>query len=244
MLRLTCLVAGYGVMASSVSAEAAPSPPHLAQAWVAMSTGDGEPGATGKESYLYEDEGECHHHASDTCVKAHIFDYGANTCVKYEIDRGFDSKYTGTYYVKCDAVNCCAGDPTPDLKKWDIGEAGKSLDKVKYLGKKDTTELNGNPVKDADVWQEHVKLPFTPLLVDYTYYITNNGSDVITHRIDWGVSDNSSNGVILYGDFQVQHNLTDFRTVFEPPADCLVPNVDQCQQSKVDEWEQKYFARN
>lgn len=34
--------------------ETAPPVPHLAQAWVAMSSGDGLPGATGKESYLYE----------------------------------------------------------------------------------------------------------------------------------------------------------------------------------------------
>ena len=53
-----------------------PAVPHLSQAWVAQSSGDGEPGETGKETYLYE---ECHQAGggSDSCLQAHIFDYGA-----------------------------------------------------------------------------------------------------------------------------------------------------------------------
>ena len=47
----------------SVSTNAA-AHPHLAQAWTAMSAGDGLKGQTGKESYLYEDCKE----PSDTCM--------------------------------------------------------------------------------------------------------------------------------------------------------------------------------
>ena len=225
------------------------TPPHLSQAWVALSTGDGEPGATGKESYLYEDCKE----SSDTCVKAHVWDYGANNCIKFEVDRGFSSKYSGTFYVACDAVDCCksAGTegPIPDIKKWDIGQAGALLqDKVTYLGKKDTTELGGNPVKSADAWFEQFDLPFTTRKINYTYYVTESGDDVITHRINYGGGDSKSTGNILYGDFQVQKNISSFRNVFEPPAACLKNNVLTCSQKKVKAWNKKYFkhaaARN
>merc|ERR1711990_812230 len=148
------------LIASGVSAQV--DHPHLAQAWVAMSSGDGEQGMTGKESYLYED---CQPKGatSDTCVQAHIFDYGANTCIKYEVNRGFDSKYSGTYYVKCDAVDCCVKDKDqlPDLKKWDIGQAGPILqDKVVHLGNRSIQDLNNNTIL-ADAWYETFDLPFT-----------------------------------------------------------------------------------
>ena len=51
--------------------------------------------------------------------------YGADTCIKYEVDMGLYSRYTGTYYVACDAVNCCKGN-APDVKKWDIGQSKSS----------------------------------------------------------------------------------------------------------------------
>merc|ERR1711990_503844 len=128
---------------------AAPTAPHLAQAWVAQSSGDGEPGKIGKESYLYED---CKHKGgeSDNCKQAHIFDYGADNCIKLEINAGFKSAATGTWYVKCDAVDCCydGDNDVPDIKKWDIAKPGWNK-KIAYLGKHDTTALN-ETVKGAD----------------------------------------------------------------------------------------------
>ena len=50
-------------------------------------------------------------------------DYGAATCIKYEIDGGFDFPGTGRYYVACDSVDCCKDQTTenkPDVKQWDI----------------------------------------------------------------------------------------------------------------------------
>lgn len=212
--------------------------PHLAQAWVAQSSGDGLPGQTGKESYLYCLDKE----ASDTCIKAHVFDYGADTCVKYEIDRGVKSEYSGTFYVKCDAVDCCvggdAGNRIPDVKQWDIGNGGL-LDKVTYLGKQDTTELNDAVVKDADVYSDKFHLPFTKVGVNYTYFVTESNNDTITHRIDYSAP--GASGSILYGDFQVQHDIESFRSVFVPPAACLKPNTLKCSDNKVREWNQKYF---
>ena len=217
--------------------------PHLAKAWVAQSSGDGLKGQTGTESYLYEDGKE----SSDTCVKAHKWDYGEDTCVKYEIDRGLDSRYSGTFYVKCDAVNCCAdggsGAGPADLKKWDIGMGERIIgDKIKYLGKVDTTGLNGAVVKGADEWTERFPLPFTKDHINYTFYITTNGTDVITHRINYGAP--GAEGSILYGNFQVQHNISAFRSVFEPPAECLKANVLACPPSKVKEWNRKYFKHS
>merc|ERR1719258_565948 len=102
-----------------VVAVGAQAPPHLSQAWQANSIGDGSPDyGTGLESYIYED---CGHpsRTSETCMHGHVFDYGATNCVKYEVDMGVDSLYTGTFYVACDAVDCCkggeAGDEDPDI---------------------------------------------------------------------------------------------------------------------------------
>eukprot|EP00940_MAST-03C_sp_MAST-3C-sp2_P003191 g3191.t1 len=215
----------------------AQSPPHLAQAWVAQSTGDGEPGAIGKESYLFCDGKE----QSDDCIRAHVFDYGADTCIKYEINRGFHSPYSGTFYVKCDATDCCkeggAGDGIPEVKEWDIGQSRFS--KISYLGKNDTTELNDKVVKDADVWAESFKIPFTKVSVNYTYFITTEGNDTISHRIDYGAP--GAQGSILYGDFQVVHDIDSFKSVFQPPAECLKRNVLTCSDKKVQEWNRKHF---
>merc|ERR1712110_667363 len=109
-------------------------------------------------------------------LNGHVFDYG-ESCKKIELDAGFHypSKdfVSGTYYIKCDAVDCCYGGDgvgsRPDVKKWDINKPG-FLTQVKYVGLKDTTELNGKPVRQAEVWQELDKLPFTKgLEVTYDY---------------------------------------------------------------------------
>ena len=183
MLRLTC------TLALLVCTAVAQQPPHLSQAWVAMSTGDGLPNEVGQESYLYEGCKE----RSDTCMNGHIFNYGEKNCIKYEIDQGYKSHLSGTFYVSCDGgLDCCMKEKSgpkkvPDVKKWDIGMAGKLFnDKITYLGKKDTTELNNKPVKGADAWLETFTIPFTGVKVNYTYYVTTNGTDVVTHRIDFG----------------------------------------------------------
>merc|ERR1719409_1417066 len=126
-----------------------PTPPHLASAWTAMSTGDGLPGKTGKESYIYEG---CKT-PSPTCLHAHIWDYGADTCIKYEINGGSHYKGSGQFYVKCHAVNCCkkklgqSGHELPNVKKWDIEPSSWLLSrKTTYLGKRDTTGLNNETV--------------------------------------------------------------------------------------------------
>jgi len=218
-----------------------PTVPHLAQAWQAMSTGDGLPGETGLESYIYEDCKE----KSDTCMAGHVFNYGADNCIKYEVDRGH-SQFSGTFYVKCDAVDCCTAGSAqvPDVKKWDIGQAGAFLqDKVTYLGKKDTTGLNDEPVKGADTYFEEFNIPFAKnIKANYTYYVTTNGTDVITHRIEYGVTGQTA-GRILYGDFKVQHNLTAFRKVFEAPAECLKRNTVTCSDAQMKAWDRKYFNK-
>eukprot|EP00912_Choanoflagellata_sp_UC4_P001841 UC4_evm2s1183 len=158
-----------------------------------------------------------------------------------EIDRGIHSKLTGVYYVKCDAVNCCKGNKPGERvepKKWDIGQT-KLGDKIEYLGKKETKELYNKTV-EADTWLEEIPLPFTKLHIKYTYYISTNGSDTITHRIDFNGNTSNSIGAILYGDFQVQHDIESFRDVFRPPSECLARNVDPCAEDKMAEWDEKY----
>eukprot|EP00466_Bigelowiella_natans_P016494 jgi/Bigna1/132866/aug1.19_g7574 len=231
-----------------------PTPPHLAQAWVAQSTGDGMAGAVGKESYLYED---CKK-TSETCMQAHIFDYGADNCIKIEVDGGFKYPYgavgSGTYYINCDSVDCCySGDGTdvPDLKQWDIAQKSGLFTKVKYLGKKDTTELFNNTVKGAEVWSQTTQIPIAKIGIDYTYYITrktnpDNTTDIITHRIDYSVPGDTKvkAGSILYGDFKVIKNITAFRDVFRPPPVCDNDQVMSCGTEKVKKWERTYFSRS
>ena len=243
MFRLICTIALL------VYTAAAQQPPHLSQAWQAMSAGDGLPNDTiGQESYLYEGCKE----RSETCMNGHVYNYkktGAANCIKYEIDQGGKSRLSGTFYVSCDGgLNCCmkvksGPERIPKVKKWDIGMAGALFkDQITYLGKKDTTELNNKPVTGADTWLETFTIPFTGVKVNYTYYVTTNGTDVITHRIDYGASKaKGAVGSILYGDFQPQHNITAFRSVFTPPAACQTGHVMQCPKGKVEEWEETYF---
>ena len=246
LIVILSMVVAFSLAALGLAASVAdPVQPHLAQAWTASSKGDGLPGQTGVESYIYDD---CEHgKTSEHCLHAHIWDYGADTCIKIEVDAGFKSHfYSGSYYIKCDSVDCCCeGDhDIPDVKKWDIGKPSL-LNKVAYLGLKDTTELNDKPVKGAEAWHTSFHLPFTKAAhVDYTYYVTHNttgnSTDVITHRIDYSVPGTKVKaGSILYGDFKVQHDLAAFRKKFYPPAQCTGPRVMSCNSEKVKEWNKK-----
>lgn len=235
-MKTTSLLTIATAAVACVASVTAQDIPHLAQAWTAQSTGDGLPGKIGNESYLYCTDKE----ASDTCIKAHVFDYGADNCIKYEINRG-TSKYTGTFYVACDAVDCCydGENRVPDVKQWDIG-ASNLFDKVEYLGKQDTTELNDVAVKDADVYTQKFHIPFTKVGVNYTYFVTEDGNnDTITHRIDFSAP--GAAGTILYGDFQVVHDIDSFRSTFVPPDVCLKPNTLRCTDKQLKSWNRKYF---
>lgn len=237
----------FALVASTMSLCAAdPTEPHLAQAWVAKSTGDGLPGETGLESYLYE---EYKNKGGDAQgIRGHIFDYG-EACKKIEVDSNDEKHPRGTFYLKCHAVDCCYGGgpphgPGPDVKKWDLPPPSL-MSKISYLGKRDTTELNDIPVKQADVWSQVDKLPFTKFTVDYTYFLTRNGTDTITHRIDYSAAGTGVNASsILYGDFQVQHDIAAFRQAFMPPAECLKPNTMRCPGEQVEQWEKTYFKHS
>jgi len=232
---------------SAISQIPPPDQPHLAQAWTALSSGDGLPGQTGTEHYIYERDVD----KSVGALNGHVFDYG-DSCKKIELDAGF--KYpskdfvSGTYLIKCDAVDCCyegdgVGQP-PDVKKWDINKANW-MRQTKYMGLNDTTELNDKPVKQAEHWQEKDKLPFTKgLAVTYDYYITRSipgsNSDIISHRIDFsypGQNNSESQGSILYGNFEVQHNVTAFRNMFKVPPECQKNNLMKCADGHAS----KYF---
>ena len=73
-------------------------------------------------------------------------------------------------------------------------------------------------LRPAFQWFETFDLPFSNTPINYTYFITENGTDVITHRIDFGAPGKGATGSILYGNFQNVHNVTAFRDVFQPPA--------------------------
>merc|ERR1711920_104193 len=210
-----------------------PDQPHLAQAWTAMSKGDGLTGKTGKESYLV---------TSDKKFKAHKYEYPEQDCTKISIHDPTQIGKPGgeaNYYLGCDAVNCCYSDF--EMKPWDIE---KSLfSKVSFVGYEDTTELNDNPVQGAEHWKQATKLPFTNVSVGYDYFLhRTDAGDVISHRIDYTVAGAQvPAGSILYGDFEVQHDIDTFKQVYTPPAACLKPNVLQCPDQQVASWEAQYF---
>ena len=239
MLRIAIIAAFVGVAAAQ-------DHPHLANAWTANSVGDGEPGTTGLESYIYEGCGHAPNPpTSDTCMHGHVWNYGADVCIKYEVDAGFHSAYSGTFYVNCDSVDCCKDGSAdiPDLKMWDIGQS--KLSKISHLGTNDITDLDG-PVAGADTWNEIFGIPFTPVKVNYTYYITQSGNDTISHRIDYSEpgDTHAQNGSILYGNFTVIHadELDAFRSVFHAPAACLKNNVLTCNDAQKKAWNRKYFS--
>merc|ERR1712100_291093 len=158
MMRLIVSLTLFAAAVMAIPEPIAPVQPHLAQAWTALSTGDGLPGQVGKESYLFED---CKHKGgeSDNCKQAHIFDYG---------------------------------------------------------------------------------------VVNYTYFVTQQGNDTISHRIDYSVpmDPKLKAGSILYGDFQVQHDLDTFRQTFVPPPQCLGKGVMSCDGNHIQRVERKYFKHS
>lgn len=229
----------------------APQRPHLAQAWTAISKGDGLPNQAGVEHYIYEDAGDKH------ALQGHIFDYGPS-CKKIELNTpsGYIGKETnyawGTYYLGCDSVDCCYGGmgsipQRPDVKKWDINNPSP-ITSVEFKGFEDTTELNGKPVKNAEHWHETDKLPLSHgMNVSYHHYITRNQDDIISHRIDFAAP--GAEGSILYTNFTVVHNVTAFREIFKIPDMCYPQGSGRghalnCDGNKVEEWEKKYFKHS
>jgi len=237
--------------------EMAPERPHLAQAWTALSKGDGLPGQTGLEHYIYEDKGD------EGALQGHIFDYGTS-CKKIELNTptGFIGDKTnylwGTFYINCDSVDCCYGGKRtgrypqrPDVKKWDINNPNPITGvKVEFKNFTDTTELNNNPVKNAEHWHERDRLPLTKAdSVNYHHYITRNNADIISHRIDFDAP--GAQGSIVYGNFTVIHNLTAHRELFKIPDMCYPQGFGRagghalsCDGAKVEEWERKYFKHS
>merc|ERR1712039_722028 len=125
--------------------------PHLAQAWTAMSSGDGLPGQVGNESYYV---------SADRKFKAHKYEYPQVGCTKISLHDPTQLHHIPggerNYYLGCDAANCCYSDFS--MKTWDIPKAGL-LTSVDFVGYEDTTELNDKPVKDAEHWKQRSTLP-------------------------------------------------------------------------------------
>jgi hypothetical protein len=233
---------------ATAAAAADPQQPHLAKAWQALSTGDGIAGEVGLESYMYleKDEGD---------FQGHVWDYG-ESCKKFELDSHFSKEagrafLSGTWYYKCESVNCCfSGGPgdqyppadIPDLKKWDISTQGKlSGVKVQFDGFKDTTELYDKVIPGAEQWSEKHRI----MSVNYSYHLhREDNGDVISHRIDY-VAPGTAPGSILYGNFSVQHDFDAFKQAFFAlPEACQSSQVMSCGDEKVEQIERKYFKHS
>lgn len=210
-----------------------PEQPHLAQAWTAMSKGDGLPNQIGQESYIWDDARKIRAHwfKYDGCQKLSIHD----TNQVHHVSRG-----ERNYYLGCDSVDCCYGDYS--MKQWDIGMAKNS--EVSFVGYEDTTELNDKPVAQAEHWHEEIPLMFTKYKIQYEHFVTRaDNGDIITHRIntnDTGAL--APAGEILYSDFQVQHDIDAFiQSEFQIPQQCLKNNLLKCPSDGVSRWESMYF---
>lgn len=219
----------------ATAAAQAPERPHLSQAWTAQSSGDGLPGQVGEESYYYSADGKfkAHKYVYPDCTKISLHD----PTQLHHIAGG-----QRNYYLGCDSVDCCYNDF--QMKKWDITDPSM-ITKVNFIAYEDTTELNDNPVSGAEHWNEYNDFSVFKFGIAYDYYIhRTETSDVISHRINFNASGVGQAGEILYGNFQVQHDLDSFKQVFTPPPQCLKSNVLKCPSSQVKSWEQKHFKHD
>lgn len=224
MMHILFLLLGF--FAPSQAAD--PTQPHLAQAWSAYSQGDGEPGAIGQDSYIYTDDPAY----KKGGVRGHWFKY--DDCQKLELNQWKPKLIEKAFYFSCDSINCCYK-PDTIVKKWDFHSFFAN---VSFAGYVNTTELHELPVVGAERWVETDKIPFGK--ASYEYFITRQGEDIITHRINYGGS-GVNPGSILYGNFSVQHDVTEFAKTFaEPTMDCSL----QCPDELVAKWESSYFSRN
>jgi hypothetical protein len=222
--------------AGAMVAFADPEQPHLAQAWTALSKGDGLPNQVGQESYVWDDARK---------IRAHWYKYDG--CQKLSIKDPNQLHHVSggerNYYLGCDAVDCCYG--SFSMKQWDIGMGTSS--KVSFVGYEDTTELNDNPVAQAEHWHEEIPLLFTSYKLQYDHFVSRADSgDIISHRINF----NSTGGLfdageILYSDFQVQHDIDAFiQSEFQIPQQCLKNNLINCESSRVAQWENTHFKHS
>ena len=114
----------------------------------------------GFESYLYEDP-----HTAGS-VRGHIWDYtgpasGSQNCKKIEVSVNDKHALQGTFYLGCDAIDCCyatidghgSGQPArPDVKQWDIHKASWIAGiKTKYIGNRVTDDLYQKNIT-AETW--------------------------------------------------------------------------------------------
>merc|ERR1711862_29050 len=108
----------------------------------------------------------------------------------------------------------------------DIAKGGL-LTKVGFVGIEDTTELNDNPVTGAEHWNTKSVLPKV-LSVTYDYFLhREENGDVISHRINFNTSVQQE-GSILYGNFQVAHDIDAHRELFAVPDQCKGNILDCC----------------
>jgi hypothetical protein len=220
MVRVLCTLAG--VVAAS---QDAPTRPHLAQAWSAQSIGDGMPGVAGQEYYLYGDE-----------ERHHLWDYGATGQKLWTCPHKNEASCI-VYYLKLNGPNCCKCKDVNAPKQWDINQQDGLFTKTNFVAYEDTTELNDNPVTGAEHWAQSSILPKV-LSISYDFFLhREENGDVISHRIDFNTSVQQQ-GSILYGNFQVAHDIDAHREHFALPDACTGNILNCCDD--MDALDKKY----
>lgn len=226
------MVRSIKFLGATLAAAQDPERPHLAQAWTARSSGDGpDDGTVSAESYLNTKE-----------KFGHIWDMGAagkkiTRCGK---DFGVYGGKCKAYYLKYYAVDCCYCDDA-SFKEWDISK------KASFVALEDTTELDDKPIVGAEHWNEKETIFGKLTLASYDYFLHredagNDTADVISHRIDFFTA--AINGTILYGDFQVQHDIEAHAAAWDLPTECKKTNLLKCGCDAGDDVHEKYFKHD
>jgi len=197
--------------------------PHLSQAWQALSSGDGPLNEIGLETYIYDEV---------TDSKAFKWDYGKK-CIKILLQTPGMVKGAETYYLGCDAVDCCKGKMGGSGRIWDIGAYGG---RVQFDGYLDTTELNDVPITGAESWSEEISYHGSSVI--YFYKIHREDSYAVdkavrTHRIDYG---KTGTVTILYGNFTQLKDIEAAKAIFKLPAICLQDDTLYCDDNHASQY--------
>merc|ERR1712107_164338 len=145
------------------------------------------------------------------------------------------------FYLKLYGPNCCYCDDA-NFKEWDIHHKPATGTKASFVAFEDTTELEDKPILGAEHRHEDDTLFGRLKLASYDYYLhRENTSDIISHRINYMAT--AINGTILYGDFQVQHDIEMFASAWDVPSQCQ-GNILDCGCDDTDEVHEKFFKHD
>merc|ERR1712070_579157 len=101
----------------------------------------------------------------------HLWDYGATGAKPWNCKGNICT----VYYQKLSGPACCYCDDVDKPKQCDIQAKDTLFAKTNFSGFEDTTELNDNPVKNAEHWTTFNKVPLLNVTYEYFLHREDNG---------------------------------------------------------------------